>query len=537
MEAQAYAESKGKVITWTFLGASISPEEKEKDYHYVFSRLRQYIEKREQNGFRWVRLTYSEQVSCDLLFRGPWKAREGVTNPGRFRVIVYFSPENYVAHPPRFPSSQEAPHILRLETSLLCKGSSPHAYWVPFAAVNSVFRLPHFISIAREPHRESNIGMRPGFATCVITSIPFFTERPRFLAKMIYLLEKKANLKIESNGACHVPGTLRGARVGGNYHSAQLIEHFKKYRFAVVFENHVEPGYVTEKITRAFEAGAIPVYLGAPEASRLFNPRAFLHVKDYDDIDRVVDEMVRLERNPEALEAMAREPIFAQQTEEAHSPFPRFFAQRFLDDIFSTFGLYSRLPIAPSPAASPNKHLWLLYCLADWSPRGNVLVIGSNQEQWGGQEPLALEWKAWRLVANEELLVKRIDGGQHLAAEEVPLVEQLNPMPFSAHKNLEDIYPMQGHLLEHAVVGAGDVEKGVVEHLAQEGIRVHAWTVIGAESKTLAAMTSRLQQNGYRLLAGTEAWLGNQLVYVHGSLGTSHLENLGTAKLEDAKEA
>lgn len=42
----------------------------------------------------------------------------------------------------------------------------------------------------------------------------------------------------------------------------------ERYRFAIVYENAREPGYITEKLFDAMIAGCVPVYLGAPNVER-----------------------------------------------------------------------------------------------------------------------------------------------------------------------------------------------------------------------------------------------------------------------------
>ena len=55
-----------------------------------------------------------------------------------------------------------------------------------------------------------------------------------------------------------------------------VIAHYSKFKFAVVFENHLIDGYVTEKLMLARLSGAIPVYYGGQLARILFNPHAFI---------------------------------------------------------------------------------------------------------------------------------------------------------------------------------------------------------------------------------------------------------------------
>jgi hypothetical protein len=46
------------------------------------------------------------------------------------------------------------------------------------------------------------------------------------------------------------------------------LDVFRTYRYALVFENQRQPGYVTEKLLDCFAAGIVPLYHGAPDAAR-----------------------------------------------------------------------------------------------------------------------------------------------------------------------------------------------------------------------------------------------------------------------------
>lgn len=56
------------------------------------------------------------------------------------------------------------------------------------------------------------------------------------------------------------------------------------YKFALCFENTAFPGYVTEKIFDCFQAGCIPVYLGAPDITSLVPAAAFIDARDFSDL-------------------------------------------------------------------------------------------------------------------------------------------------------------------------------------------------------------------------------------------------------------
>jgi len=49
------------------------------------------------------------------------------------------------------------------------------------------------------------------------------------------------------------------------FDSDEFIELLSAYKFQIVIENSIDNYYVTEKIFHAWEAGVVPLYLGAPE--------------------------------------------------------------------------------------------------------------------------------------------------------------------------------------------------------------------------------------------------------------------------------
>ena len=59
------------------------------------------------------------------------------------------------------------------------------------------------------------------------------------------------------------------------------VEFCSRYKFTIAFENYASPGYITQKLTDAFAAGSLPVYWGAPDACREFNPGRFINARDF----------------------------------------------------------------------------------------------------------------------------------------------------------------------------------------------------------------------------------------------------------------
>ena len=86
------------------------------------------------------------------------------------------------------------------------------------------------------------------------------------------------------------------------------IEFTKRHKFSLCFENTSHPGYVTEKIVEAFAGQTIPIYWGDPLVTKLFNPKAFINVSEYDSIDDLVRTIQRVDNNNEEYLAMLKEP-------------------------------------------------------------------------------------------------------------------------------------------------------------------------------------------------------------------------------------
>ncbi|MGN0833936.1 MAG: glycosyltransferase family 10 domain-containing protein [Kiritimatiellia bacterium] len=83
------------------------------------------------------------------------------------------------------------------------------------------------------------------------------------------------------------------------------------YKFNLAFENSAHPGYTTEKIVEAYAAESVPIYFGNPTVETDFRPESMVRVRGEDDIERAVEEIVRLDRDDAAYLAKCRERCFA----------------------------------------------------------------------------------------------------------------------------------------------------------------------------------------------------------------------------------
>lgn len=84
------------------------------------------------------------------------------------------------------------------------------------------------------------------------------------------------------------------------------------YQFCIAYENDLYPGYVTEKIVEAYLAGTVPIYRGLfnKEAEKIFNPRAFINVLDFENDEELIHFISNMSR--EDYRRMYEEPLFCE---------------------------------------------------------------------------------------------------------------------------------------------------------------------------------------------------------------------------------
>ncbi|MBD5354212.1 MAG: glycosyltransferase [Bacteroides sp.] len=89
---------------------------------------------------------------------------------------------------------------------------------------------------------------------------------------------------------------------------AEKIPFIRNYKFNLALENSSVEGYVTEKIVEPFAAATIPIYWGAPDIAKDFNPQAFINVDDYDSMDAFIAALSHLDNDTEAYMEMLTAP-------------------------------------------------------------------------------------------------------------------------------------------------------------------------------------------------------------------------------------
>ena len=105
----------------------------------------------------------------------------------------------------------------------------------------------------------------------------------------------------------------------------------KDYKFSICFENSKTAGYISEKLSDAFEAGTIPIYYGDDTVLELLNNRSYIHVIDENDFNEKIELIKKIDQNDTLYEEMIREKIVIDD-----SRYPRE-VQKYKDFIYHIF--------------------------------------------------------------------------------------------------------------------------------------------------------------------------------------------------------
>jgi hypothetical protein len=103
------------------------------------------------------------------------------------------------------------------------------------------------------------------------------------------------------------------------------LEVISNYKFTLCYENTAYPGYFTEKPIHARAAGCIPIYWSDKTYIRDFNPDAFIHLSNFQNIDDLVEEVKRIDNDDREKQRILNVPLFS--SEPNINPFMNFLAE------------------------------------------------------------------------------------------------------------------------------------------------------------------------------------------------------------------
>ena len=87
------------------------------------------------------------------------------------------------------------------------------------------------------------------------------------------------------------------------------LKFLANYKFSICFENSKTQGYISEKLSDAFEAGTIPIYYGDDTVLELLNKRSYIHVRDENEFDEKIELIKKIDQNDTLYQEVIREKI------------------------------------------------------------------------------------------------------------------------------------------------------------------------------------------------------------------------------------
>ena len=167
---------------------------------------------------------------------------------------------------------------------------------------------PLILEQIRDSGSSVTLAAPPSHATVVITNSVLGHERMRFIQR----LEEKMPVFYGGRYKNNI-----GGLIPGDFNSPEIIDFYKRGKFAITMENSNGPYYITEKLVNGLRAGVIPVYWGTDRVSEFFNPRRFFHLKSGatdEDISELIERMCNL--TDEEYLSIIREPIMLRSMED-----------------------------------------------------------------------------------------------------------------------------------------------------------------------------------------------------------------------------
>jgi hypothetical protein len=118
---------------------------------------------------------------------------------------------------------------------------------------------------------------------------------------------------VDSAGALYnnIPRLYGGH--GGSGGQTEKVNFYKNYRFALVCENSMDPGYVTEKILHARLAGCVPIYWGDTALDKEFNTAGVIQVSNYQSMDAFLERVRQIDTTQSEWLKMASQPLITEE--------------------------------------------------------------------------------------------------------------------------------------------------------------------------------------------------------------------------------
>ena len=171
---------------------------------------------------------------------------------------------------------------------------------------NNIIHFPFFVyyltyaSLDFRTNDVSNQKVIPKKFCCTFITNPNAIIRNTFIDKLEFFKKIDHFGKYKNN---------QEKQFSGNWHSEELVNKMKEYKFVIAFENSEDDAYITEKIINPLRANVIPVYWGNRRINNYFNTDRFLHLNDINKMDELITQMIEIDKNDKKYFEIINQPI------------------------------------------------------------------------------------------------------------------------------------------------------------------------------------------------------------------------------------
>jgi len=216
---------------------------------------------------------------------------EKAKREGRFTIICDGEPN-------RVPPGSD---LVLTTKKDLCR-SMAHAYYVP----SYVFQMTEYglsPNCLRQETQVKDLGSK-SFCVFAYNNCQEEFEGVRKRRAFYEVLQRMSGGRVENIGRCY----NESGRAAKGAHPSNFLE-FAKYKFVIAFESVKHRGYVSEKMTNALVAGAVPIYWGADDVSDHFNPERFVDLSHFSSAEECAAHVLMLDFNEDLYLDMVRKPV------------------------------------------------------------------------------------------------------------------------------------------------------------------------------------------------------------------------------------
>jgi hypothetical protein len=186
------------------------------------------------------------------------------------------------------------------------------------SSVDDTIYCPHFAWCLNEvkninpsmliKNSEEKIPLKPDFccfmySNCDTNRFQGVKNRQHFFS----LMNQMTNNAVHNKGKCLNPFFAKFHNNGGWQNNCNI---YKPYKFVIAFENEQIEGYITEKLILPMIVRCIPIYLGAPDVNKYFNPKSFINVSDFNSFEDCIRYVIQVHNDDALYQKIVDQPFF-----------------------------------------------------------------------------------------------------------------------------------------------------------------------------------------------------------------------------------